>query len=135
MTQDKLAKGELKKDEKDGTLREDGRIWVPMSKQNLRLQLVRSAHNSATAAHRSKKQTLARLKKFTWTHMAAMVENHVDSCQACLKAKNFTAKKHGLMGDFDVPDLPFEHVHIDFSGPISKDKSRRIVIVVDRLTR
>lgn len=64
--------------------------------------------------------------------MSTDVKKKVESCLVCTKTKGFTAKPAGLSVNLGVPDLPFEHIHVDFSGPI--DKSHRLAVVVDRLT-
>lgn len=36
------------------------------------------------------------------------------------------------MGDLGCPAAPFDHLHVDFTGPL--DDSHRMLVVVDRLT-
>lgn len=126
-----LEEGTLKQNRGDGLVwTTDNRVYVPPGR--LRNLLVRTAHDAATAAHRSLPATLRRLSKFWWPGQTAAVKKKVSECLICAKVKGFTAKPAGAAGRIDIPALPFEHIHVDFSGAISD--GRRLAVVVDRLT-
>lgn len=125
--------------------RDTGKIWVPPDRRvepeeeglraaspSLRKKLVFTAHNSAMHAHRHAESTLKLLDKFYWPSIADDVKDWCKRCLVCARSKGWTTKPLGETLDLGTPEVPFEHVHVDFSGEI-KNK-RRLCLVVDRLT-
>lgn len=128
----RVERGELSLDERGLAVDKMGRVYIPAKLQGLRDRLVKSCHDPLISAHRGLEASLKRLGRFTWAGIRSDVERKVKNCLSCARAKTRTGKLDGLMGEIGCPDRPFQHLHIDFTGPL--DATHRILLIVDRLT-
>lgn len=68
------------------------------------------------------------------------IQQFVDNCRVCLRAKPSRLKKQGHLQPLPVPNQPFQHVALDFITPLpiyTRDGIRynSILVVIDRLSK
>lgn len=73
--------------------------------------------------------------KFVWPSMNQDIAKFVKSCDRCQRSK-INRHTHAALGDFDIPQGRFCHVHIDLVGPLPPSKGHRYLLtMVDRYSR
>jgi hypothetical protein len=131
------ALGDFKIDDQ-GMLFIDHRLYVP---QPLRLEIIRSAHESKIGGHGGRTSTYDLLhRNYCWPKMVEEVSRFVAHCRRCLRIKKTRQKKYGLLQSLPPVDRPFQHLTMDFIvdlPPSSSDNNTytNILIVVCRLTK
>nr|AAS66950.1 polyprotein [Melampsora lini] len=112
------------------------RVVVPNDK-DIKVQILRSRHDSLLAGHPGRMRTLALLKRsYYWKSMKAFVNNYVDGCQSCQRVKSRTEKPFGTLQPLPIPQGPWQDICYDLITdlPLS-DGFDSILTVVDRLTK
>lgn len=96
------------------------KIVVP---QAMREMIIKYYHESVFSAHWGIHKTVAKITKlFTWENMFQEIKHFVRSCDLCQLSKPSQNQKIGLMAS-KVPEKPFERLHIDFFGPLTRSAS------------
>lgn len=83
------------------------------------------------------KVTYQRLKQlFYWKGMKSDVDNFVQQCQVCQKAKHEHQHPAGLLQPLPIPQGAWQDISMDFiEGLPALGNSNTILVVVDRLTK
>ncbi|CAJ0602518.1 unnamed protein product [Cylicocyclus nassatus] len=103
--------------------------------QELQTQIVKLCHeNPLLGSHFGIRKTYKSISdKYYWPNMYQDIANYVRSCAACQKVKtpagNIIREE---LGNFPIPQRPFERIHTDIIGPLPQciDGSRFISITV-----
>ena len=125
---------------RDGVLwQEQGgqaRIYLPADQQ-LQQQVLQLFHDEPSAAHRGAAKTLARIRQhYTWAGIVAQVRRYVHSCLVCQAVKASNQQPAGLAQPLPIPDRPWQHVSMDFVGPLPVSSGYNLVaVVVDRFSK
>jgi len=109
-------------------------VAVPKAQQH---RLVYYYHNSLWAMHMGWRKGAALLQKaFFWVGMRRDLKDHVNRCLQCKQAKTTRPRRQGLTKLF-FRTGPFECVHVDFVGPLSKidGKWQYVFTVIDAFSR
>jgi hypothetical protein len=102
-----------------------------------RQKLLNIYHDMELAGHRGKKAVLeVLLRKYYWPGMKEDISRYVESCRGCTLAKASGKKNKGMRGDFGIELGKFEHLHVDFVGPLGTTVkgNRHIFTMIDRTT-
>ncbi len=69
--------------------------------------------------------------------MVGDIERHVQNCKACARRKARNAVPAVPIQQYDSPNMPWQRVHIDLTGPltITHKGNAYIVVIKDALTR
>jgi hypothetical protein len=119
----------------DGFLFRTNKLCIPTC--SVRHVLLQEAHAGGLAGHFGVKKTIDMLADhFFWPHMRRDVQQHVECCITCLKAKS-RLNPHGLYIPLPIPKVPWEDISMDFilGLPRSKGGSDSIFVVVDRFSK
>jgi hypothetical protein len=124
----------------DGYIRYFGKIYVP-SKQVERI--IRMNHDAPGAGHQGYKRTHDRLKnRYYFPKMKQRVREHLDTCVECLLNKPTRHRPYGEMGEYHIPEQPFEGISMDWivklpksKDPLTNSMYDSIMVVVCRLTK
>ena len=92
-----------------GCLMWGGRVIIPEKMRPDVLQLLHSTHMGA-----SMMKNMAR-RYVWWPRMDSEIDTLSQTCQSCQKVRPLPRKSHPH--PWDVPDQPWERIHIDFAGP------------------
>lgn len=125
-----------------GLLLYELRVYVPDAR-NLRLRVLESKHDHATAGHHGFKKTLDLVRReFYWPGLRIMVANYCRTCDACPRNKAARHKPYGLLKQLPIPERPWESISVDFigelPGSVASDSNithNAILVVVDRLSK
>lgn len=119
---------------KDGLLLAKGRVIVPNT-DDLRMLLIREAHDQKATAHPGRKKTIRVLRdRYYWKGMTGDIEQYIRNCHTCRRTHVPRDKTPGLLHPLPIPLRPWQHISIDFkSFPPSKRSFDSILVVVDRL--
>ncbi|KAJ9529163.1 hypothetical protein QJQ45_007834 [Haematococcus lacustris] len=118
------------------TASEPPRLYVPASP--LRSQLLHEAHDAVTSAHLGRAKTLERLQRhFYWPQMEQTVREYVRTCDQCQRNKATNQVPPGLLQPLPIPNRNWQHVSMDFIGPLPPTSHGydMIVTVVDKLSK
>ncbi|KAF4518729.1 hypothetical protein B566_EDAN005182 [Ephemera danica] len=103
------------------------RLFLP---KRLRPLFLHHTHDTATAGHLGISKTLHRLKSIVyWPKMTENITHYVNSCERCLSTKPVYMKPAGLIVQ-QKPTRCWEHIAIDFVGPLVRSKRGNKVILV-----
>lgn len=100
--------------------------------------LISKYHDSTNAAHFGFYKTYRKIyDKFFWPTMRTDIKNYVKKCEVCKKTKSPNTSLTPPMGSHIVASRPWEHISVDFIGPLvrSSEGYRHILVVVDKLTK
>ena len=87
-------------------------VYVP---NQLRLLVIKLNHDAPTAGHLGVDKTYDILRRnFYWVNMRQDVESYIRSCTVCKAMKNDRHAPYGSMVRVPLPELPWQHVQIDF---------------------
>lgn len=119
-----------------GLIRKKGRIWLGTNSA-LHTKIISAIHDSAIGGHFGIQATYQRVKKlFVWRDLKQSVEEFVQQCTVCQKAKHEHCSYPGLLQPLPIPSGVWQDISMDFieSLPVSKG-SDVILVVVDRFTK
>lgn len=129
-----VTKGLLCFKNKDSTV---ARLYIP-STGELRVDLIREAHNPVVSGHLGRDKTLDRLQRdYYWPNMSDQVARFVRSCPACQINKPSSQLPIGLLMPLQIPSQRWESVSLDLVTDLPRTKRGfdTIVVFVDRLTK
>lgn len=74
---------------------------------------------------------------FFWPRMSNDVKTYIRTCHFCQAMKVDQQKPIGYLSSAPIPRRPFEHIHVDFAGPLKMtyNKMRYYILAIDRLTK
>ncbi|KAF5801008.1 putative nucleotidyltransferase, Ribonuclease H [Helianthus annuus] len=122
---------------KDGILRLNGRIWVPIY-GGLRDVILQEAHSSKYSVHPGADKMYQDLKaNYWWIGLKKYVAAHVAKCLTCAQVKAEHQKPSGLLQQPELPEWKWECVTMDFITKLPKTRKGNdtIWVIVDRLTK
>ena len=107
------------------------RPYLPVA---LRKFVMEQLHNSLE--HAGQKESKRRVSAYYyWKGMRGDIESFVRTCHGCQSVTPTKAKPPHI-GDFDVPDRRFSHIHLDIVGPLPPSKGHKFLLTIkDRSTR
>jgi hypothetical protein len=104
----------------------------------LKLRLLREAHNAPYSGHCGRSKTLKAIQPyFWWPKMVDEVSTFIRQCEACQRNKSLTHAPAGLLQPITKPDHPWQHVGTDFiTGlPVTPNGHDTILVFVDHATK
>jgi Integrase zinc binding domain/Integrase core domain len=123
------------------------RLWESVDGQDTREQIVlpssrvravlREAHDGTSGAHLGVTKTLYKVReRFYWPNMQRDVQQWINSCDVCARAKGPYAKTRGPLQTYNV-GAPFERCAMDVIGPLPESQrgNRCALIVSDYFTK
>jgi hypothetical protein len=119
-----------------GLIRYQGKIWVA-NNSAIQTKLIVAFHSSVIGGHSGVKGTHQRISQlFFWKGQKLDIENYIQQCLICQRAKHTQQHPAGLLQPLSIPDGAWQDVSMDFvEGLPSSDHYNAIVVVVDRLTK
>ncbi len=75
---------------------------------------------------------------FYWPKLNADITDYVTSCSTCAQTKYRTQLLPGLMHPLPIPTRPWQHISMDFMGPLPVSGAQRynmIFVVIDRYSK
>ena len=122
--------------EEHGRLHFRGRLYIP-GHDDLRLHVLRQAHDAPAAGHPGKAKTLELLtREYFWPGMRKDVDRYVRNCHPCQRAKASRQPPFGTLKPNAVPDAPWQDLSMDFVVGLPESRGfNAIWVVVDRLTK
>jgi hypothetical protein len=121
----------------EGILFYKKRLCVPNDKE-LKYKILHEAHNILIAGHPGIEKTLARVcKNYYWKGMKKEVMTYVQQYLICQRNKVERIKIPGKLEPFEVPQMKWECIGIDFitEFPTTRQGYDSILTVVDYLTK
>nr|KYP33716.1 Transposon Ty3-G Gag-Pol polyprotein [Cajanus cajan] len=118
-------------------LRFKDRLCIPSMLELMRA-ILEEGHRSSLSIHPGATKMYQDLKKmFWWPKMKREVEEFVNACLVCQKAKVEHQKPSGLMQPLDVPVWKSDNISMDFVVGLPKTMKNldAIWVIVDRLTK
>ncbi|KAF5802176.1 putative nucleotidyltransferase, Ribonuclease H [Helianthus annuus] len=131
VTEEQLSYG------KDGILRLNGRIWVPVF-GGLRDVILKEAHSSRYSVHPGADKMYQDVKAtYWWIGLKKSIATHVAKCLTCAQVKAEHQKPSGLLQQTEIPTWKWEMVTMDFITKLPKTQKGNdtIWVIVDRLTK
>jgi transposase InsO family protein len=110
-------------------------LYVP---DGLRLDVLKSVHDSVSAGHFGQEKTFNLLTRYYWwPKCRSFVKDYVDSCHMCARGKPSRQKKQGLLEPLPIPTRPWESIGWDFIVELPKTENGNdsILTVIDRFSK
>ena len=119
-----------------GRLRYRSRLYIPAS-DNLRLHVLRQAHDAPAAGHPGRAKTLELIaREYFWPGMQKDVERYIWNCHPWRRTKASRPSPFGILKPNPVPDAPWQDLSMDFVVGLPESKCYDAIwVVVDRLTK
>jgi len=120
----------------DGLVLHNGLVYIPEN-DDLKLQILRSRHDSYTAGHLGHEKTIELITRdYYWPRMRQFIKEYINTCDTCSRNKSPRHKPHGKLHPLSIPPVPWSSVSMDFivELPMS-DEYNAIYVCVDRLTK
>jgi hypothetical protein len=102
-----------------------------------KVPFLQAMHDSKLAAHAGVRRTLARaVGNYYWRGMHADVMRYVETCHICQTAKEDRRKRAGDPRALQIPEAPWDVVHLDWISEFQKSAEEydSILVFVDALT-
>ncbi|UYV82343.1 hypothetical protein LAZ67_21001753, partial [Cordylochernes scorpioides] len=115
-----------------------GKMWLLVVPKQMRINILREAHDSPMAGHLGFAKTYDRVrKKYFWPGMYRSVKQYVSHCRECQGRKGSTGRPPGQLVPIPPVVRPFQRVGIDLLGrfPVSNNGNKWIVVATDYLSR
>ncbi|TKA54567.1 hypothetical protein B0A49_13613 [Cryomyces minteri] len=97
-----------------GRLHYRDRLYVP-DHDELRLFLIRQAHDSVMAGHPGRSKTYQLLSRhYYWSNMNQTVTRYVRNCHVCARSKASRQPYQGLLRPLPVPEHRWKDISMDF---------------------
>lgn len=118
----------------DGVVRYKGLIVVPDDPETKRM-ILELYHDPIPAGHPGRDKTLALVaRNYYWPRMSEYIHKYVDGCDMCQRSKPRRQKPFGPLQPLEIPNGPWQHISVDFIGPLPlSDGFDAIMVVVDKL--
>ncbi|XP_033101459.1 uncharacterized protein LOC117104684 [Anneissia japonica] len=104
-----------------------------------RQHVMRQAHENLLGGHQGAKKTTDKvLSKFWWPGVTADITRYCRSCDICQRTVQKGRVTKVPLGRMPLIEAPFERIAVDIVGPIfpmSKDRNRYILTIIDFATR
>ena len=121
--------------QRDGLwMTEDDRIFIPTD--SLRLEILALRHDHPMAGHYGITKTISLVKRdFWWPGFRKFIKKYVKSC-SCATAKTARHAPYGELCPLPIPERPWDHISIDFIGPLPPSMGFSMIAVwVDRFSK
>ncbi|UYV75949.1 hypothetical protein LAZ67_13001892, partial [Cordylochernes scorpioides] len=115
-----------------------GRSWLLVVPKSLRLEVLRSLHDSPTAGHLGFAKTYDRIRRrFYWPGLFRSVRNYVGHCRECQRRKSIPQLPPGNLKPIIPSSAPFQKIGVDLLGrfPLTRDGNRWVIVCTDYLTK
>lgn len=121
---------------RNGLIRYRDRIWIPDT-AGLKGKILAALHDSPIGRHSGIPVTLRRIKQsFYWKRLRASVQQYVQECSICQRAKPDHARYPGLLEPLPVPSQYWQMLTMDFvEGLLRSGHFNCVMVVVDKLSR
>lgn len=121
---------------RDGLIRYNNRLWLP-AESEFHHKAIEAFHASPIGGHSGIPVTLSRLKwLFYWKGMNQQVQQYVQECEICQRAKPERARYPGLLVPLPVPSQFWQVITMDFAEGLPKSgRFNCVMVVVDKLSR
>ena len=105
--------------------------------------IIKTRHDDKTAGHPGINKTIELITRdFTWPKLRRDVEEYIQKCDVCAKAKHSRHKPYGLLQSPSLPERAWSKVALDFIVKLPKSKEPltgveydSILVVVEYLTK
>ena len=123
-------------EDRAGQLYFRNRLVIP-DHDELKLKLLRLAHDSPAGGHSGRGKTLDILQReYYWHGMFETIRRYVSCCHTCRRSKASREKRHGLLKLLPIPELRWRDISVDFVVDLPESEGcTNIMVVVDRLTK
>ena len=120
----------------DDLIFRDGLIYIP-NENELKLQVLRSCHDSPISGHLGQDKTLELVSRnYFWPRMWQYINKYIQSCDTCAQNKMPHHKPHGLLHPLWIPPSAWSSVSMDFIMELPPSNGfNTILICVDWLTK
>ena len=126
----KLRKGLEDWNTEDGLILYRGKVYVP-NDQNIRRELVQLHHDAPHAGHTGIFKTAELISRnYWWPGMTTYIKRYVESCDRCLRKKNFTRKPPGPLQTISTHERPWETITNDFIVQLPESRGKDAIWVV-----
>ena len=113
----------------DGVILDGNRLYVPRD-QDLRADILQAHHDTQAAGHPGQEKTYELVsREYTWPGIRRDVRKYVAGCQTCQRVKIDRSGRHAPLHPQEVPSGAFEHVAIDFVGPLPESEGMNMICV------
>jgi len=115
----------------------NGKLCVPNDKA-IKSTILIEAHDGKMSGHLGTTKTIEIVGRyFYWNDFHKEIKQYVKSCESCQSNKTVTQSPSGLLQPLEIPNAPWDHVTMDFIGPLPMTSKghNSIVIFVDKLTK
>ena len=122
---------------KNGLWWKGDKLVIPAA-HDLRVTLLREAHDSHYSGHLGFKKTLDLLTRhYWWPHMRREVMQYTTTCDSCQRMKSSNQKPAGLLHPLPTPERNWECVSMDLITdlPLTPRGFDSVLVVVDRLSK
>ncbi|UYV63721.1 hypothetical protein LAZ67_2005419, partial [Cordylochernes scorpioides] len=114
------------------------RPWLLVVPKSLRLEVLRSLHDSPTAGHLGFAKTYDRIRRrFYWPGLFRSVRNYVGHCRECQRSKSIPQLPPGNLKPIIPSSAPFQKIGVDLLGRfhLTRDGNRWVIVCTDYLTK
>ena len=106
---------------------------------SVRRKLISYMHDEVMSGHRGTDATYKKIRRdFYWHRMKKLVDDYVQSCDVCQRAKSRTTTPYGLLQSPGLPAGPYQCLSMDFIMTLPRDPILgydAVLVVVDRFTK
>lgn len=123
--------------EEDGLVYYNDKLYIPRISSIIKL-LLHEAHDSNVAGHMGINKTMELLKRnYFWPRMHQYVIKYINTCSKCQRNKAVNMASNGLLHPLPIPSRRWQHISIDFIGPLplTKNGFNFILVVIDKLSK
>lgn len=133
VVEESLRQGKKGWELKEGIVLVEGRIYVP-KQDELREHIIRLNHNVPLAGHPGRHKTYELItRNYWWPRLTWDVKEYVKGCEACQRTKHHRERKYSPLKPHQAALFPFEHITVDFIGPVEESQGfNTILVVVDK---
>jgi hypothetical protein len=120
----------------EGLVLWNGLVYIPQDDE-IKLQILKSCHDSITAGHLGQAKTLELISRdYYWPKMRNFVNEYIRSCDVCARNKTPRQATHVPLHPLPIPPAPWTSVSMDFivELPLSNGFDA-IYVCVDRFTK
>lgn len=114
----------------NGLIKKKGRIWLGTNSA-LHTKIIFAFHDSAIGGHSGIQTTYQRVKKlFVWRGLKQSVEEFIQQCIVCQKAKHKHCSYPGLLQPLPIPSGVWQDISMDFIEGLLVSKDSDVILVV-----
>ena len=118
----------------NGLLYKDNKLWVA---DDLRLDVIREVHDQPAVGHAGVRRTMLLIQQhFFWPRMKQDVDQYIQNCHVCRRAKAPRDRYNKTLKPLPVPERPWTNITMDFvTGLPECELKNAILMVVDCLAK